>query len=225
MLYNLLALIPLFLYLLIIKTPDGFEPTVLGMFIVTVLVFVIRSALTKAFKPKKTELSDEELAFLIKHPELLKKAGISAQPTIATEKLMISQLPALYLSDKNPFYYETYLNRLASLGIPHEDAEKLFIFECGIVQKHNKAYLTDPNFTRNWFLGLKQPFYLSYPKSKDDILKKNFLPSAKYARSSTKRSGIFGTATKRSFRRMFGRKSVNEGSMIRAVCLPLNISI
>lgn len=95
------------------------------------------------------------------------------------DALMTSQLVALHLS-KNPGnsavdYREQYILRLSKFGIPRSDAEKLFDFESEIIKKHNKQYLLSPMFTKSLFFGLRQPFFQSYPKEKDDILKERFL--------------------------------------------------
>lgn len=97
------------------------------------------------------------------------------RPEIPTEKLMTSQLPALYLQENNTAYRDNYVRRLESIGFKKKDAEKMFDFECEVIRKHGKQYLLQPQFTKMWFFGLKQPFFQQYPKTKEDILKERYL--------------------------------------------------
>lgn len=76
------------------------------------------------------------------------KGTSSAQPVISTEKLMTSQLPALYLRENNSTYRENYVNRLESIGFHKADAEKMFDFECNVIRKYPKEYLLHPQFTK-----------------------------------------------------------------------------
>lgn len=96
-------------------------------------------------------------------------------PTIPTEKLMTSQFPALYLKDNNPAYRDIYMCQLIRIGFNQKNAEKMFEFECDIIRRHGKQYLQHPQFTELWFFGLRQPFFLQYPKTKEDILKEKYL--------------------------------------------------
>lgn len=96
-------------------------------------------------------------------------------PSTPTENLMTSQFPALYLQKRNNIYRDTYINKLISLGFKKEDAEKVFQYECDVISKYGKQFLLEPKFTQNWFFGLKQPHFQSYPKSKEDILKEKSL--------------------------------------------------
>ena len=97
------------------------------------------------------------------------------QPSIPTEKLMTSQFPALYLKDNNPTYRDIYIRQLMRIGFNQKNAENMFEFECDIIRRHGKQYLLHPQFTELWFFGLRQPFFLQYPKSKEDILKEKYL--------------------------------------------------
>lgn len=97
------------------------------------------------------------------------------QPPIPTEKLMTSQFPALYLKDNNQAYRDTYIRQLKKIGFNQKNAEKMFEFECDIIRRHGKQYLQHPQFTELWFFGLRQPFFLQYPKTKEDILKEKYL--------------------------------------------------
>ena len=106
-------------------------------------------------------------------PPAQAKAEVS--PAETCETLMTSQLAALYLNSKKDCYRDGYIGRLCALGINNKDAQKLFQFECGILRKYKKQYLLDPKFTKSWFFGLNQPFFLSYPKTKEDVLKEHSL--------------------------------------------------
>lgn len=99
----------------------------------------------------------------------------NVQATIPTEKLMTSQFPALYLKDNNQAYRDIYIRQLMRIGFNQKNAEKMFEFECDIIRRHGKQYLQHPQFTELWFFGLSQPFFLQYPKTKEDILKEKYL--------------------------------------------------
>lgn len=94
--------------------------------------------------------------------------------SLDSEKLMTSQFAALYLKEVNEEYKNVYLSRLINIGFAKQNAEKLFDFECDVIRKYNKNYLLSPGFTKDWFFGLSQPFFLNYPKTKEDILKEQF---------------------------------------------------
>lgn len=96
-------------------------------------------------------------------------------PTMPSENLMTSQYPALYLEENNPSYRNLYIQKLMSLGFNQTNAERMFLFECDIIRRYNKQYLLHPQFTQLWFFNLEQPFFLQYPKTKEDILKEKFL--------------------------------------------------
>lgn len=97
------------------------------------------------------------------------------QPVILSEKLMTSQLPALYLQENNTVFRDNYVMRLESIGFRKKDAKKMFDFESEVIRKYSKEYLLNPQFTKLWFFGLKQPFFQQYPKTKEDILKERYL--------------------------------------------------
>ena len=97
-----------------------------------------------------------------------------SQSTIPADKLMTSQFPALYLKDNNQAYYDTYIRQLMRIGFNEKNAKKMFEFECDVIRKHGKQYLQHPQFTEMWFFGLRQPFFLQYPKTKEDILKEKY---------------------------------------------------
>lgn len=99
----------------------------------------------------------------------------NTQPTIPTEKLMTSQFPALYLKENNLAYRDIYVCQLMRIGFNQKNAEKMFEFECDIIRRYGKQYLLEPRFTELWFFGLRQPFFLEYPKTKEDILKEKYL--------------------------------------------------
>lgn len=108
-------------------------------------------------------------------PAQTSPASSGKQPTIPTDGLMTSQLPALYLKDQNAAYRDAYRKQLGNIGFSKENAEKLFDFECDILRRYEKPYLLQPEFTQSWFFGLKQPFFQQYPKTKEDILKEKSL--------------------------------------------------
>lgn len=99
----------------------------------------------------------------------------NAQPTILTEKLMTSQFPALYLKENNPAYRDIYMLQLMRIGFDQKNAERMFEFECDIIRRHGKQYLQHPQFTELWIFDLSSPFFLRYPKTKEDILKEKYL--------------------------------------------------
>ena len=85
--------------------------------------------------------------------------------SLDNEKLMTSQFAALYLKEVNEEYKNVYLSRLIKIGFAKQNAEKLFDFECDVIRKYNKNYLLSPGFTKDWFFGLSQPFFLNYPNT------------------------------------------------------------
>ncbi|MBO4938541.1 MAG: hypothetical protein J6C98_06035 [Oscillospiraceae bacterium] len=100
---------------------------------------------------------------------------VETPPVNVPETWMTSQYPALYLHNQDDSYRSRYINKLCALGIRNEDAQKLFQFECDIIRKYGKQYLLDSAFTKSWFFGCRQPFFQSYPKEKEDILKEKSL--------------------------------------------------
>ena len=120
--------------------------------------------LNKLFGKKETEKKVQSAS-----------AVSNIQPPIPTEKLMTSQFPALYLKDNNQVYRDIYIRQLKKIGFNQKNAEKMFEFECDIIRRHGKQYLQHPQFTELWFFGLRQPFFLQYPKTKEDILKEKYL--------------------------------------------------
>ncbi len=91
------------------------------------------------------------------------------------EGLMLSQYPALFLSEQDSSYRDEYVLLLKRAGVPGTDALRLFAFECDVLRNHPKPYLLDAGFARAWFFGLRQPFFLRYPKEQEDILNERFL--------------------------------------------------
>ena len=61
------------------------------------------------------------------------------------------------------------------MGISKKDAEIIFDFECGIIQKFNNEYLLSPDFTQLWFFGLRQPFFRHYPKTQEEVYNECYL--------------------------------------------------
>lgn len=110
------------------------------------------------------------------------KEQTEQQPILSTEKLMTSQFPALYLSENDQKYRNLYLSKLMSIGFTKKNAEKMFDFECDIIRRHGKRYLQHPQFTELWFFGLGQPFFLQYPKTKEDILKEKYLTMSEFCK-------------------------------------------
>ena len=105
----------------------------------------------------------------------LKSAKKDAGKQKTVDQWMTSQLPALYLQKNKTVYRNQYIGRLESIGFQREDAKKMFDFECEVIRKFPKPYLLQPQFTKMWFFGLKQPFFRQYPKTKEDILKERYL--------------------------------------------------
>lgn len=113
-----------------------------------------------------------------KEPEKNKQDGpapSNVPPSMPTEKLMTSQFPALYLKENNSAYRDIYLRKLMEIGFRRKNAEKLFEFECDVIRKYGKEYLTQEDFTVCWLFDLRQPFFSQYPKTKEDILKEKYL--------------------------------------------------
>ncbi len=109
------------------------------------------------------------------HKKEAEKTDVTLQSAIPTERLMTSQFPALYLKENNRVYRDIYIKKLVSLGFNKKYAEKMFDFECGIISRHEKQYLYHPQFTEQWFFGLEHPFFLQYPRTKEEILKEKYL--------------------------------------------------
>lgn len=61
------------------------------------------------------------------------------------------------------------------MGFNKNEAKKMFEFESYIIKRFNKDYLLHQDFTKMWFFGLNQPFFKEYPKTKDDILREQYL--------------------------------------------------
>ena len=119
----------------------------------------------------------------------MKKENVSSttKPEVSTEKvsvpdaeailqndLMIVQYAAYYTEYGDEIYRKTYLEKTEALGIPREEAIHIFNFECDVCKKFNKKYLLELNFVKLWFMGLRQPFFVRYPKTKDEICKETF---------------------------------------------------
>lgn len=90
------------------------------------------------------------------------------------DNLMTSQFPALYISTNDNTYKKKYFDIMLKIGFSKNEIKNLFEFECNIITKFNKQYLSNPQFTQLWFFGLSQPFFQQYPKTKEDILKESF---------------------------------------------------
>lgn len=96
-------------------------------------------------------------------------------PKTPSMRLMTSQLPAFYMSENNDYYHLLYLARLKGLGFSKQDAQKMFKYECDIIRKHNKKHLLNPDYIDQWIFSLLKPHFSDYPKTKDDILKEDYL--------------------------------------------------
>lgn len=91
--------------------------------------------------------------------------------TERTSGLMTSQFAALFLENNNErIYFDIYIHRLTEIGFTRKQAEKMFDFEVDIIRRFGKAYLSMEDFTKAWFFSLRQPFFVQYPKNKNDIL-------------------------------------------------------
>ena len=89
--------------------------------------------------------------------------------------LMLSQYVAFYVYQNSEPHKREYLKQLIDLGFNGIEAEKMFEFESDTLKKFKRGYLISPKFTKSWFFGLQQPFFISYPKTKEDILKEHYL--------------------------------------------------
>lgn len=105
----------------------------------------------------------------------LRKAKHNLKPEEIPMQMMLSQMPALFARDGKDAYRDHYIGSLMKLGISKREAVELFRFESEVIRRWNKQYLTEPNFVRSWFFGLRQKFFTAYPSAKDDILKERFL--------------------------------------------------
>ena len=110
-----------------------------------------------------------------KQSENEKKTATAQTGASSDEHLMMSQYAAFYAYQGSVYHKNRYIIRLLKLGFNKNEAEKLLSFETDILKRFNKNYLLHQNFTQMWFFGLSQPFFLNYPKEKDDIFKEHFL--------------------------------------------------
>lgn len=94
---------------------------------------------------------------------------------IPMETWMTSQLPALYVRKSKAAYRKHYIHRLELLGFTASDAQKLFDFECDVIRRFPKQCLLERQFTQMRFFNLKQPFFMQYPQTKEDILQERWL--------------------------------------------------
>ena len=67
--------------------------------------------------------------------------------------LMLSQYAAFYVKNGDPAFRDTYLQKVKDLGIPENEADALFQFECDVCRKFPKEALLDPAYTRRWMFG------------------------------------------------------------------------
>lgn len=88
---------------------------------------------------------------------------------------MLSQWAALYSFKDAAACRARYMDELTAAGVSRTNAERLFAFECGIVQDFRKEFLMDPNYTKAWFFDLRQPVFPGGDKAQKRILKEQSL--------------------------------------------------
>ena len=125
-------------------------------------------------------INPDNVLFTLNKDEIQRIIGEESKPIVdpyypQTVPLMLSQYAARYVYNNDETAAKEYKKILISIGFLEDEAERLFNFECDILRKYNKKYLLEDGFTRMWFFGLSQPFFDSYPKEKEDILKEHFL--------------------------------------------------
>lgn len=90
----------------------------------------------------------------------------SAKSTDRTNILMMSQLAALYINEKDEKYHQRYVNDLVAANVPKKEAQAMFEFDCSVIEKYKKEYLLHPDFTLQWIFDLQQPFLRNILKKK-----------------------------------------------------------
>ena len=91
------------------------------------------------------------------------------------DNLMLSQYVAYYLYQDSEPHKKEYLKQLIEIGFSGEEADRMFEFEADILTRFHREYMVSPTYTTAWFFGLSQPFFMHYPKTKEDIMKEHFL--------------------------------------------------
>ncbi len=107
--------------------------------------------------------------------KLADSKNITEEKNQRTDILMMSQLAALCIEHKDEKYQQRYIDELIAANVPEKDAQLMFEFDCEVIKKYKKQYLLNPDFTRQWIFGLKEPFFKNYPQTKEEILKERFL--------------------------------------------------
>lgn len=97
------------------------------------------------------------------------------RPSVSPETLMTSQFAAFYVCYGDLAFRDFYIAKLTRIGFSREDAIKMFLFECDILRRYNKPWLSEPRYTQSWCFSLERPVFTAYPKTKQDILKENYL--------------------------------------------------
>lgn len=110
-----------------------------------------------------------------------RKTG-SGKEAVNTESLMTSQLAAFYALEGSKAHKDAYIEKLKSMGFSKREANAMLDFEVSAIKRFDKRYLLDPNFTKAWFFGLQQPFFLHYPKTQEEIFKECYLTVSELAK-------------------------------------------
>ena len=95
-------------------------------------------------------------------------------PDVDSGRLLLSQLPALYLSTGAEAYRTAYFQELGKLNVAKDDAQRLFKFECGVIQTHPKPAMLGQTYTQSWLYDPRNPQPLFSGKSDEDLLKDRF---------------------------------------------------
>ena len=103
-----------------------------------------------------------------------RSAGEVSFEDVLDKRWMTSQLPALYLKNKDQSYYDLYVKQLEKIGFSGTDAGKIFDFECNVIRRHGKEFLLQPQFARSWLFDLKEPVFTQFPKTKAELLQETF---------------------------------------------------
>lgn len=102
--------------------------------------------------------------------------GASQKNDSQEEKpLMISQYPALYIYEKSDIARADCIGILRKLGFNRKQATAYFDFECGILSRYQKTFLTDPDYVKMWVFDLDTPVFTGYPSTEEEIRKEKYL--------------------------------------------------
>lgn len=135
-------------------------------------------------KNQKDEITNKKASEVpentIQYDSLNLKQDIQKKTATATSSIenqkpdMLSQLAAKAELNGSSADGEKYILELKALGFSDEQAKKLLQEERNIIKRFTKKYLLDSGFDKAWFMGLQQPFFLTYPKTMEDIKKERF---------------------------------------------------